>query len=74
MSKKYCDFCHDGNGRSAFPYYGLAPHKHNFEITGCVIGSTEICDKSEYPDNFEEDSECEGMGTYTNCPECGAGL
>lgn len=68
-----CDHCNDGNGNSVYPYYGLAPHKHDFEVTGCVIGSTIIDKESSWPDNFSEDPEAEGCGTYTHCLNCGAG-
>lgn len=50
-----------------YPYYGVAPHKHNFFKTGTFIGSTEIIPKSLWPDNFKEDPECEGCGVY-ECP------
>ncbi|TMS80575.1 hypothetical protein [Pseudoalteromonas sp. S554] len=65
-----CEHCNNGDGDCVFPYYGLAPHKHNTEKTGgSVIGSTEIL-KEEYPENFAEDSECEGLGTHTHCLHC----
>lgn len=68
--KRCCEHCDDGDGFSVFPYYGLAPHKH---VGKSMIGSTVILDKSEWPDNFHEDPECEGCGSYTHCPHCGIG-
>lgn len=67
----YCNYCFDGNGASVFPYYGLAPHTR-YKQNG-VIGSTVILPESEWPENFEEDEDAPGAGTYTHCPECGAG-
>jgi hypothetical protein len=55
------------NYECTYPYYGLAPHKHDIKITGSIIGSTAIVDKSEYPDNFDEDPESPGAGVYS-CP------
>ena len=50
-----------------FPSYGVAPHDHNLEKTGSFIGSTELKDKAEWPENFKEDPECPGLGVYL-CP------
>jgi len=60
MSK--CKYC-DGQGS----WFGLAPHRHNLKKTGSIIGSTEIKDKSEWPDNFTEVEP--GTGVY-KCEEC----
>ena len=59
-----CKTCYDGY---FFPHYGMAPHSHNLSKTGSFIGSTEIKDKPEWPDNFIEDKDAEGCGTYW-CP------
>ena len=66
----YCDHCHDGEGNSIYPYYGLAPHSH---IGESLIGSTIFT--GELPNNFEpEDNDCKTHGVYTHCLECGAGF
>jgi hypothetical protein len=71
-----CEHCDDGDGGCAYPIYGLAPHSHDkVEKGGSFIGSTVFTDRSEWPDNFVEDSDPDykGCGTYTHCPCCGAG-
>ena len=66
-----CEHCDNGDGECAYPYYGVAPHSHNTKKTnGSFIGSTEIKLKSCWPENFQEDPECEGLGTYTHCLHC----
>ena len=51
-----------------YPYYGLAPHKHiKVDYKGHEGIGTKILDKSEWPENFIEDKEAEGCGTYI-CP------
>lgn len=65
-----CEYCDDGEGGSVFPYYGLAPHKHDMS-QGSFIGSTRIEPKSTWPKNFEPDPENEGAGVYTHCLHCG---
>ena len=66
----FCEYCHDGEGESIYPYYGLAPHTHNLSISGGFIGSTDFTSKAEWPDNFNEDPEAEGCGSYTHCLHC----
>ena len=68
-----CDHCNNGDGDSVYPYYGLAPHKHDMTITGSVIGSTVVDKESNWPDNFSEDPEVKGCGTYTHCLICSSG-
>ncbi len=73
----YCERCHDGDGWSVFPYYGIAPHTHDFnDVTHPTdwLGSTRLLPKSQWPANFEPDAEDNGCGTYTHCLHCGAGL
>jgi hypothetical protein len=70
MGNKYCEYCHDGDGYSVFPYYGVAPHVHESEH---IIGSTKILSESEWPENFEHDEDSPGCGTYLYCPNCFAG-
>jgi len=61
-----CEHCDDGDGHSVFPYYGVAPHAN---LPG---GGTRLLFAEDWPDNFDEDPECPGCGTYTHCPVCGA--
>ena len=62
-----CDYCDDGDGICVFPYYGLAPHTHD------VRGNTRILPKDQWGDNFREDPDAPGQGTYLRCPKCGRG-
>jgi hypothetical protein len=51
-----------------YPYYGVAPHKHiPVDFKGHKGVGTKTLDKSEWPKNFIEDSDCEGCGIY-KCP------
>lgn len=52
-----------------YPIYGLAPHTHNLEKTGCFIGSTQFLEKKDWPPDFIEDPNETGMGFWV-CPEC----
>lgn len=64
----------ENDDHDLYPHYGLAPHKH-VGITSdpmSFIGSTKFDDKSEWPDNFVEDKQEPGMGTYY-CPWCWKG-
>jgi len=63
-----CEHCNNGEGECAYPWYGMAPHKHEGKQ---MVGSTVVDDKSEWPENFDEDCEMEGLGTYTHCLHCG---
>ncbi len=65
-----CDCCNDGDGHCVYPYYGLAPRKHDLSKTGSILGSTVIDNKSEWPEHFAEDWEAKGCGTYAHCLEC----
>lgn len=67
-----CDDCNDGDGNCVFPYYGLAPHSHGGkEFEGsAVVGSTELKPKSQWTENFFEDAEVPGLGTYGHCLTC----
>lgn len=62
-----CNHCNDGEGECAYPYYGLAPHSHEGKYW---IGSTVMDDKSTWPENFKEDPDCPGMGTFKYCAHC----
>lgn len=63
-----CENCIDGDGDSVFPYYGLAPHSH--KRTEDVILTTNIQPKENWPSNFTEDYDCNGLGVYTHCLHC----
>lgn len=63
-----CRECADGY---FYPMYGVAPHRHNLMRTGSLIGSTEVLSKDQWPENFIEDKEAPGCGTfYCPNPEC----
>lgn len=80
-----CEHCTDGNpdeseATCVYPYFGVAPHKHDLTITGSIIGSTVINPKETWPANFSPEYE-EGdditkpipglCGVYTHCLNCG---
>ena len=67
-----CDHCDDGQGQCLYPYYGMAPHRHDLSKTGSFIGSTVVDPKDSWPDNFVEDEPGAGCGVYTKCPVCGS--
>lgn len=69
--RKSCEHCDDGDGDCVFPYYGVAPHTH--DTSEGWIGSTRIIPKHQWGDNFREDPECPGHGTYLRCPHCWRG-
>lgn len=66
-----CSQCDDGDGVSVFPYYGLAPHWH--DMSNGAMGSTRFLPREQWGENFREDPECPGHGTYLRCAHCGAG-
>lgn len=75
-TEKTCPVCDDGEGSCVFPYYGVAPHAHAFTNPDSHmgwIGSTRVLPKDQWPENFEEDPDCPGCGSYLYCPACGAG-
>lgn len=65
--KNCCDYCDDGSGKCVFPYYGVAPHFHGKQ----VIGETSRLPKENWTNDFEEDPEAKGLGTFLRCPRCG---
>ena len=69
-----CNNCIDSNGDQIYPYYGLAPHKHDYKDGEIILGSSTVLPKSDWPDNFEEEPGQIDMGTYTHCLDCGGGL
>lgn len=67
-----CELCTDPNGVPCFPDYGPAPHTCFYKIPGAVIGQSVVLPREQWPDNFREDPDFPGMGTYW-CPHCGDG-
>jgi len=67
-----CKSCTDPNGEACYPAYGVGPHKCYWKIPGAVLGQSQPLPKDEWPENYQEDSECPGMGIWW-CPECGEG-
>lgn len=64
MKNKKCELC-EGVGH----WYGVAPHRHDMDKTGSIIGSTVILPKEEWPKNFIPDPEDETCGTWF-CESC----
>lgn len=66
-----CEFCTDPDGLGCFPVYGVGPHKHVgvTDDPNTWIGSTVHLPKDDWPENYQEDPDCPGMGTYW-CPHC----
>lgn len=64
-----CDYCANSDGTSCFPSYGPAPHSCFYKLTGAEIGESQALPRDEWPDNFQEDADCAGLGTYW-CPHC----
>lgn len=77
--RECCDYCDDGDGHCVFPFYGVAPHTH--DTTGhnspadplALFGSTRTLPRDQWGNNFSEDPESPGQGTYMRCPKCGRG-
>ncbi len=70
-TNRCCENCSLDEDICMYPYYGVAPHDHNFKKSGgSFIGSTEIRDRSEWPANFTTDPEDEGAGVYEYCLTC----
>jgi hypothetical protein len=76
----YCDYCHDGEGASVYPYYGAAPHICGWRLGKPMVGHSVTAPREEWPENFREDPEhpstpgqYPGNGIYTHCLHCGAG-
>jgi len=66
-----CEMCDDGDGNSAYPYYGVAPHTHNWpEVAQGKMMVTKLEPKETWPANFSEDPEAPGCGVYMWCPHC----
>jgi hypothetical protein len=67
-----CEMCTDPDGNSCFPDYGPAPHTCFYKIPGAAIGQSVTLPRDQWPDNFQEDPEVPGCGTYW-CSHCGEG-
>ncbi len=63
-----CAKCKNPDCADIYPHYGVAPHTHDLS-GGSFIGSTRTKPKDQWPENFVEDAEAEGCGTYY-CPDC----
>lgn len=50
-------------------WHGVAPHTHDMQATGSIIGSTKILPKDQWPSNYIPDGEDPSCGTYL-CPRC----
>lgn len=64
-----CHYCTDPDGLPCFPMYGQGPHRH---AQGPVSGPAVQQAAAEWPDNYQEDPDCPGMGVWW-CPDCGDG-
>lgn len=75
--KSSCEHCVDPDGESIYPHYGVAPHTCFFRKPGGIeknpLGTSDVLPKSQWPENFIEDEEAPGCGTYTHCLVCGGG-
>jgi hypothetical protein len=67
-----CEYCIDPNGEDCYPQYGPAPHEC-FYKKGTPIGSSTVLPKEHWPDNFIEDPDVPGLGTWY-CPHCRDGM
>ncbi len=67
-----CKFCDDGDGKCAFPYYGVAPHEHD-GADGAILGMTRLLPKEQWGENFRQDPQVPWCGTYLRCEFCGDG-
>ncbi len=71
-----CPECDDGDGNCVFPYYGVAPHTHALPAPTHPtdwIGSTRLLPRDKWGNNFREDEDSPGQGTYLRCGTCGRG-
>jgi hypothetical protein len=64
-----CEHCTDPDGMPCFPMYGVGPHKH---VGTSIIGSTVLLPAEQWPENYQEDPDCPGLGVWW-CPYCGDG-
>lgn len=64
-----CEHCTDPDGESCYPMYGVGPHRHE---GASIIGSTVLLPKEAWPENYQEDADCPGLGVWW-CAHCGDG-
>jgi hypothetical protein len=67
-----CQYCTDPDGSPCYPMYGVGPHTCFYKIPGAKIGQSVPLPKEEWPENYQEDPDDPGMGTYW-CQHCGEG-
>lgn len=67
-----CEYCTDTDGQPCFPIYGVGPHTCFYKIPRATIGQSQPLPREQWPDNYMEDPDCPGCGTYW-CPDCGDG-
>jgi hypothetical protein len=74
-----CEQCNDGDGRSIYPLYGVAPHTCFYKIPGATIGQSVELPETDWPANFVLDPESGAAtgsprtGVWTHCLHCGTG-
>lgn len=68
-----CDFCeHPDDDVCIYPWNGSAPHEWvAVGNTTATVMSDKLKRREFWPDNFEENPDVSGYGTYTHCLECG---
>ena len=64
-----CPQCTDEDGESCYPTYGVGPHVHS---GNSMISATVALPKEQWPENYSEDPDCPGLGTWW-CSACGDG-
>lgn len=57
----------------AYPYYGMAPHKHDFSRAKHWVGSTVVMPEKDWPRNFTPSIEARNVQGVWYCPECLSG-
>jgi hypothetical protein len=69
-----CEHCTDPDGDCCYPIYGVGPHTHVGVTSDPTswIGSTVALPQEQWPDNYQDDPDCLGFGTW-RCPKCGEG-
>ncbi len=61
-----CEWCIDPDGALCYPSYGIAPHTYSDKLSFVPV----ILPRDQWPDNFREDPDNPGCGTYQWCPKC----
>lgn len=47
--------------------YGVGPHVCFYKIPGASIGESQPLPEPEWPENFEPDPDCHGLGVWHAC-------